>query len=814
MNIKRFTAVAIAAAMVLSMTACANSENPNDGTENVSGNIKIKTDYKAMWKVLPEIEETPIENLVYEYDVKLAGMTVTGYKAQSPKVRIPDKIEGEPVVGVNLKDSTITEIIMPDTVKRAVLNKTCLQYANYPLSLDTNEAFNGSAIEAIYIPKGITAIPSSAFKNCSSLKTINLPEGITAIPDSAFENCRSLQTINLPDTLTSLEHSCFYNCNSLKSLTLPDNVSYLGSYWIYDADIEDYAAVITYKGKNYTPEKYNELYYLVCYRDGLMIKDGVLLDSIEDISEAVIPDTVTKINKGAFSNRKNLRSVIIPNSVIEIGSSAFSGSENVVVTYKGKTYNYEHLSDLLFDAINLGESGMLIENGVLKDVSKELTEVVIPDNTTIIENAFQGCINLVKVTLPDTAHTIDKSAFEDCTNVKVTYKGKTYNYEQLEDLYNLINYGDSSISALKVLTYPTKGYTPPFEMSSKGVYMVNLDTYSVIVSQNSNEKLYPNSTTMIMTCLVALENVKDFNAKVNCPYDCFNEFHSGNLNFMGTSNVGIEPMQDNLTYWDCINAIMLGSGCEAANIIAYNVGGGSIDNFVDMMNKTAQKIGCKNTHFSNAHGLFDEDNYTTAYDLYLITKYAIDNLPGFTEICNTHQYDMPSNSSNPNGYSITPIMAGSIDKYYLKNGNAISETRSLVTTETQNGYAYLIVTLGAPYNSYAYDDHNNLYYWVSDNFEYKRIVDDNQLVTSATVKNGVSYSIDVVTEGALYWLIPKNSELTVNKVMPNIDPILAPVREGKYVGYLEVRLGEEIIARVPLVTKGVVLRQDADDTSN
>lgn len=410
MSIRKTIAAMITAAMVLSMTACANNGKPNDITENVSGNIK--TDYNAMWKILPEIEETPIENLVYEYDVELAGMVVTGYKVQSPKVRIPDKIEGEPVVGVNLPDYTITEIIMPDTVKRAVLNKTCLQYANYPLCLETyedlfgdmspnqsysapgaaNEVFSGSTIKAVYIPNGVKYIPSSAFKNCSALEIINLPSTVTALEEECFRDCKSLMDISFPDGIDYMAASSFSGGKDYENL------------------------VVTYKGEKYTYENASKLYELINYRDGLMIKDGVVLDSLKDITKAVIPDTVTKIGDNAFRSRESLNSVIISDTVTEIDIFAFSGCENITVTYKGKTYDYEHI-EWLYDAINLGESGMLIENGVLKDVSRELTEVVIPDSIT----------------------EIDRTAFKDCTNIKVTYTGKTYTYDEIEELYNEIN---------------------------------------------------------------------------------------------------------------------------------------------------------------------------------------------------------------------------------------------------------------------------------------------------------------------------------------------------------------------------------------
>ncbi len=490
------------------------------------------------------------------------------------------------------------------------------------------------------------------------------------------------------------------------------------------------------------------------------------------------------------------------------------------------------------DDINSGESGMLIEGGVLKDVSSELTEITIPDGVTIIENAFRDCTSLTSVTLPDSVHTIDKSAFSDCKNVNVTYRGKSYNYEQLDDLYNKINYGESG-AIPQMAVYPTKNsYKPPFEVSSEGVYMVNLDTDMVVMSKNSDKKLYPNTAAMIMTCLVAFENINDLNAKVEVPYKCFNEFHEGNPNYSNVSNAEITPLQDNLSYRDCLYAMMLLSGCEASNIIAYNVGGGSIDTFVDMMNEAAQRIGCENTHFSNSHGLYDENNYTTAHDLYLITRYAMDNFPEFLKICNTYEYDMPANSYYPTGYSIKnsnrmidpsslyycegvqSIKAGSIDKYYLRKGgsydvkNPVSGTRSLVTVAEKDGFTYLIVTLGSPFtkDQTHYSDHNSLYEWVFYNFEYKQILRKNDFVMNVDVENGESDTVGVAIDGACHVLIPKGAKVTT--VKPNLDPILAPVREGKYVGNLELRLNDETFAVVPLFTAGDVSRKETNSTSN
>lgn len=389
-------------------------------------------------------------------------------------------------------------------------------------------------------------------------------------------------------------------------------------------------------------------------------------------------------------------------------------------------------------------------------------------------------------------------------------------------------------------------FSPSFDLYSEGVYMVNLDTDIVVASKNPDKKLYPASTTKIMTCLVALENVKDFNAKVECSYECYNEFSWAdeyyNPNFVGASNAAIEPLQDNITYQDCMYALMLRSGCEAANIIAYNVSG-SMTEFVDLMNETAKKIGCRNTHFSNAHGLFDENNYTTAYDLYLITRYAIDKYPGFMKFCNTYEYDMPANENNPDGYTIystnrmmatdseyydagiAGIKTGSIEDYVLKKNGVWDEENpksgfcSLVTMCEKDGYSYLLVTLQSPYvikdsegNTIVeeacthFEDHKKLYDWAYSEFERKQVVGKNQQVMKVDVEMGKGTDeVGIVTIGEFYTLIPKSLDSTaIQQITPTVETFRAPVKKGEPVGDLVLKLNGETLATIPLETESDV----------
>ena len=290
---------------------------------------------------------------------------------------------------------------------------------------------------------------------------------------------------------------------------------------------------------------------------------------------------------------------------------------------------------------------------------------------------------------------------------------------------------------------------------SEAVYMVNTDTGDVVYKKNESKKMYPASTTKIMTCIIALEHLSEgsLSKKVEVPYDCFNDFYE-DPNYSDPSNAAIEPLQDNLTYKDCLYALMLPSACEAANILAYNIGGGSITKFIGMMNEKAKELGCTGTNFVNAHGLHNDNNYTTAEDLYKMTKYAYDKFPLFKKITSTYEYEMPKNDANPSGYSIYSTISllrpGSVYEYEYAYGTKTGTTneagRCLVSA-AKNQYNYILVTLGAPVkdkNGEYYDDWYsmidalNLYKWAFTNFEMATVVNKDEQITEVKVEMGES----------------------------------------------------------------------------
>lgn len=164
----------------------------------------------------------------------------------------------------------------------------------------------------------------------------------------------------------------------------------------------------------------------------------------------------------------------------------------------------------------------------------------------------------------------------------------------------------------------------------------NLDTKEILYAKNIHGRMYPASTTKIMTALLLLEH-GDLEAQATVSKEAvtFNE--------SGVTTVKLKE-GDVLTLDQLLHALLIVSANDAANVIAENIGG-SIDQFAELMNKKATEIGATNTHFVNPHGLHNEEHYTTAYDLYLMFQEAM-KYDEFLEILRLPSYETTYLSSS------------------------------------------------------------------------------------------------------------------------------------------------------------------------
>ncbi len=367
-------------------------------------------------------------------------------------------------------------------------------------------------------------------------------------------------------------------------------------------------------------------------------------------------------------------------------------------------------------------------------------------------------------------------------------------------------------------------YTPPFELTTQGVYLVNLDSDKVIYAKNETQRMYPASLTKILSAIVILENVDDLDATTATAQQwMFDEFWGLNI-----SNAGMQA-GETMTMRQLLYCMLMQSANECANVAAYQVGGESIPRFIDMMNETAKKIGAVNSHFVNPHGLHDDNHYSTPYDMYLIARYAM-NLPGFMEIVSESVYYLEATNMvgqrtlvNTNHMMSTTMSDG---RYYyapvegIKTGTTPEAGRCVVTKAQSGGMNYLCVMMGAPYydadgnittTNNAFVETKELYEWVFSTFGVKVLLERDEPVEEVPLH--LAWDKDyllLIPERSFSALVPKDIDpesVQTEVVLPE-DGVTAPVKRGDVVGSVRLILAGEQIGEVNLVAADDVERSD------
>ena len=273
------------------------------------------------------------------------------------------------------------------------------------------------------------------------------------------------------------------------------------------------------------------------------------------------------------------------------------------------------------------------------------------------------------------------------------------------------------------------------ENTATSSIVIDLDSGRIFEQKDSNTERLIASTTKIMTFLVAVTYAGD---KLNKKVVVGSEV----LKMYGT-NMYLS-LNEELKLIDLLYGLMLRSGNDASVVIATYVAG-SIDNFVYLMNEKAEEIGMQNTTFKNPHGLDEETkNYSTAYDLAVLTRYLYFNYPLYKEISGTKYYDFQSNLKS---YSLTnrcKIIFTYENITTAKNGYTPLSGKSLVTTATNNDLNLLIVTLDDPN---IYENHENLYKYYFNTYKNYLLLDknnfqvDGNLLNNYYIKNNFSYPL-------------------------------------------------------------------------
>ncbi|MBQ7069766.1 MAG: D-alanyl-D-alanine carboxypeptidase [Ruminococcus sp.] len=365
---------------------------------------------------------------------------------------------------------------------------------------------------------------------------------------------------------------------------------------------------------------------------------------------------------------------------------------------------------------------------------------------------------------------------------------------------------------------------------SEAVYMEDMNTGEPVVEINADEERSPASLTKIMTAILLLDEFSGDAETMKSTYysagsEAFDELYD-----TGASTADIQPGEE-VNCYDLLAALMLPSSCEAANIIALNLSD-SINDFCELMNKKAKDLEMNHSHFSNAHGLFTSQNYSSCRDIAKACRYAMTKYPVFAEIVAMPEYTMSPTDFHPEGtdiYNTNLLVSPNYDYYYdtvkgIKTGTLEAAGRCLASCSEQDGITYLTVTMGAPMEKQPaeiakgeenpgslYDedvvyynllDHIHLYDWAYSSLVMTDFIDANSELTEAKVAygDGKDYA-NLKPKNGFSRLWPSDVKVKdIEKKITVYDNIIAPVKVGDVLGKLELTYKGQKIATIDLVS--------------
>lgn len=334
------------------------------------------------------------------------------------------------------------------------------------------------------------------------------------------------------------------------------------------------------------------------------------------------------------------------------------------------------------------------------------------------------------------------------------------------------------------------------ETLSPGVILMEESTGTILYEKNSDEAHYPASITKIMTTLLALEN-GNLSDMVTFSDDAINN----------TVGSGIaRDYGEQMTLEQCLYGVMLESANECAYAVAEHVGG-TVENFVDMMNAKAKELGCTNTHFANPHGLQDENHYTTAHDMALIAQAAYQN-ETFRIIIGTKMYTIPPTNKHAeetvlrNHHDMLCTYHNANRKYLYpycvggKTGYTATANSTLVTYAEKDGMTLICVVMDTQ-SPNQFIDTVNLFDYAFDNFQVLNVAEnDTNYSAETTVDNGNLNNIEpfVELDKDAVIVLPKTAEFSdtsssveYNDSDPEIAGSITYTYAGRNVGKADIK---------------------------
>lgn len=345
------------------------------------------------------------------------------------------------------------------------------------------------------------------------------------------------------------------------------------------------------------------------------------------------------------------------------------------------------------------------------------------------------------------------------------------------------------------------------ETYSRAIVVLDRASKAIIYGKNENDVRAMASTTKIMTALVLIENA-DLSKTIEV---------SQNAASTDGSRLGLKT-GDKITLNDLLYGLMLCSGNDAAVQIAETIGG-SVEGFAEMMNKKALDLGLKNTSFTSPHGLDEDGHHTTAYELAILTDYALNN-PTFAKVVNTKYYTVTINGKSKDLSNTNELLGYLQGVNGVKTGFTNNAGRCLVTSILRNDFNIITVVLGADTRKIRTRDSIKLIEYTYENFEP---IDISQMINAEyekwkptykiNINKGVKSEVQTKLGEQKYTMYPikKEDKQNIKLEVNEINYVEAPLLENSKLGSINVLVNNKVIYTVDILSNEEVKKKDIKD---
>ncbi len=346
------------------------------------------------------------------------------------------------------------------------------------------------------------------------------------------------------------------------------------------------------------------------------------------------------------------------------------------------------------------------------------------------------------------------------------------------------------------------------DIKAEAAFLINPSTNTVIYEKNADKRMYPASTTKIMTAYLALTKL-DLTKELTASATAVDIDRDG-------SNMGLSQGEV-LTGKQLLESLMIHSANDAANVLAEAVSG-SIAEFVNLMNKTAKKLGMKNTHFENPHGYHDENHYTTARDMSILAKKAMENKT-FAEMSAMTSLIIPPTNKykterifRTRNSLINPYSDISLQYRFangIKTGHTSNAGYCFVGSAERNGLDLISVVFKSPNFNQSFKDTKALFEYAYSKYRMRTVIKSDEIASTCKVRWALGKDHLVLkTEKDVKALLPRDTyapELLKSEFVIN-DKITAPIKEGDVLGKAKFYYDGELVAEAELLSSRTISR--------